>query len=206
MPCSSGIGTQKKRHASSFSGAPKAAERQEVRERAVAELGGQREHLAAQRRDDDRDRLRRRGLELEPARAALAGEDRPQGLDRLAHPAQRLDERHPVPALDDDVRRRADAEDEAPAAGVLQRRRLLGQQRRPARVGVDDAGRQADALGDRRSHRQRREAVGPGGLAGPEVVIAGGLRAAEQVEMVAQRQAGEREGQAPADVGHGGTV
>src|SRR3954452_23473029 len=52
---------------------------------------------------------------LEPARPAVAGEHGAQRLERRAHPAQRLLERHAVPALDDDVRRRPEPEHEAPA-------------------------------------------------------------------------------------------
>jgi len=147
-----------------------------------------------------------RRLELEAARPALAGEHRPQRLDRLAHLRQRLDERHAVPALDDHVRGRADPEDEAAARGVRQRGSLLGEQGRAARVRVDDAGAEPDPLGHRRGQRERGEAVGPRGLAGPQVVVARGLGAAEQIELVAQRNAGERDRQAPADVGHAGNV
>ena len=124
------------------------------------------------------------------------------GLDRLAHLRQRLHERDPVPALDDDVRRRAEAEHEAPAAGVLQRGRVLGEHGGPARERVDDPGAEADALGDRGGQRQRREPVGPVRLAGPQVVVAGRLGAAEERRVVGERDAGERDGQAPAEFGH----
>ena len=108
---------------------------------------GEAEHLPAQRGDDDRHRRPGRGLELEAARPALAGEHRAQRLDRLSHPAQRLLERDPVPPLDDDVRRRAEAEHEAAARRVGQRRAVLREHGRPAREGVDDPGREPQPLG-----------------------------------------------------------
>src|SRR4029079_12617090 len=73
------------------------AQRQEVRERAVAELRCEAEHLPAQRGDDDRDRGLGHRVELEAARPALTGEHRAQRLDRRPHPAERLLERAPGP-------------------------------------------------------------------------------------------------------------
>jgi hypothetical protein len=101
MPSARGWGMQKKR--------------QEVRERAVGDLGREREHPAPQRRDDDRDGVGRRALEPEAAESALAREHGAQALHGLAHVAQGPLERHAVPPLDDDPRRRADAQHEAPA-------------------------------------------------------------------------------------------
>ena len=79
-------------------------------------------------------------LQLEAAPAALAGEHRAQEVDRLRDLAQRPLERDPVPALDDHVRGGADAEREAAAAGVGERRRLHREQRRAALEDADDAG------------------------------------------------------------------
>ena len=115
---------------------------------------------------------------------------------------QRPLELHPVPALDDAVRRRADPEREAAAAGVGQRRRLLGEQRRAAGEHADDAGAEPGVLGPARRERQRREAVGALGLARPDVGVAGGLGAAHVLLAVAQRQQRQRQGQAPASLAH----
>ena len=164
--------------------------------------GGELEHLAAQRREHDRHRLGGRALELEAAGAALAGEHRPQELERLAHLRQRLLERDPVPALDDHVRRGAEAEHEAPVRRVGERRRLLREHRAPARVRVDDPGREADPLGVRGGEHQRREAVGPGRVAGPEVVVAELLGEPEVRRVVVQR-AGRRTGASGPSGGRG---
>ena len=116
---------------------------------------------------------------------------------------QRLLERDPVPALDDHVRRGAETENEAPVRRVGERRRLLRERRTPARVGVDDPGGEADPLGVSGREHQRREAVGAGRVAGPEVVVAELLGEPEVRRVVVQREAGERERQAPAGVrGH----
>ena len=205
--CSRSPGMQKKRQRSSKpSGAPsscsidlrQARQRQEVGERAVGLLDRQPQHLAAQRREDDRHRLGGGCSSLKPVGGPLAGERRAQEVDRLRDLRQRALERDPVPALDDPVRRGADPEREAPAAGVGERRRLLGEQRRPAREDADDAGAEARALGPRGRQRQRREAVGAVGLAAPEVGVAGRLGAADEVAVVAQRQSRQRQRQAPA--------
>src|SRR3954466_15562852 len=120
---SAGWGRQKKRQTSSLPGAPKAsatwgappsgrkfvnapsassAARASVRPRRGAGGGG--EHPAARRGDDDRRRRVGDALEPEAAGPALAGEDRAQGLDRLAHLGERLGERDAASALDADVR------------------------------------------------------------------------------------------------------
>ena len=80
--------------------------------------------------------------ELEPAGAALTREHRAQIRDRLFHLRERAAERDAVPLLDDHVRRGAEAEHEAAVAHVGDRRGGLRQDRRAARVDIDDAGRQ----------------------------------------------------------------
>src|SRR2546423_1239014 len=62
-----------------------------------------------------------------PLPRPLAGQRGAQEPDRPAHARQGLLERDPVPALDDHVRRRADAEAEASSARLLQRGRVLGE-------------------------------------------------------------------------------
>ena len=185
--CSRSPGMQKKRQSSSKpSGAPlellddlrQARQREEVGERAVALLDREPEHLAAQRRHDDRDLLRGRALELEAAVGALAGQGRPQEVDRLRHLRERLFEGHPVPALDDPVRGGADAEREAAVGGVREGRGLLGEQGAASLHHADDARSESDLLGPRGGQGERREAVGAVGLARPEVRVAGGLGAA----------------------------
>ena len=100
-----------------------------------------------------------------------------QEVERVRDLGQRLRERHLVPALDDPVRRGADPEHEPAVAGVGQRGRLLGQQRRPPREHADHAGAEPDPLGPGRRQRQRREAVRPLRLAAPQVGVAGRLGA-----------------------------
>ena len=85
-----------------------------------------------------------------------------------------------------------------PAGGVGERRRLLRQQRRAALEDADDPGPQPRPLGPGRAQRQRREAVGPRGLARPEVGVAGRLGAPDQLLVVSERQSRQRQRQAPA--------
>ena len=202
---SAGAGKQKKRQTSSLSGAPNASATWRV------PLSGRKFVNAPSPSSPARPSIFPRsaattigtgaaggGLELEAARPALAGEHRAQRLDRLAHPRQRLLERHPVPALDDHVRRRAEAEHEAPAATrPASAARAARARAGPARERVDDAGPQAHPLGCAAGERERREAVGAGGLARPEVVVAGRLGAAEEVAVVGERDAGERDASGP---------
>ena len=155
-------------------------------------------HLAPQGREDDRRRLGRHLLELEARRGSLAGEGGVHEVDGLGHPRQRLRERHVVPALDDAVRRCADAEREPPVGEIRERRGLLREQRRPAGEDTDHSGPEPRALGPRRGRSERGEPVGPVGLAAPQVGVAGRLRATDQVGVVAQWQLGEWEGEAPA--------
>ena len=148
-------------------------------------LDRQPQHLAPQRREHDRHRLGRGLLELEAGRrCARRRTRRRRKSTRLGDPRQRLRERHLVPALDDAVRGGADAEREAPAASVRERRGLLREQRRPAGEDADHAGPEPHALGPGRGERERGEPVGPVGLAAPEVGVAGRLRAPDQVRVV----------------------
>ena len=141
-------------------------------------------------------------LQLEAARGALAGERRAQEVERLAHLAQRPLEGDPVPAFDDPVRGGADAEHEAPAGGVGERRRLLGQQRRAALEDADDAGAQPRPLGPGGAQRQRREAVGPVRLAAPEVGVAGRLGPLHQLLVAASGEPRQRQRQSPCARAH----
>ena len=143
-------------------------------------------------------------LELEPARGALAGERDLQEVHGLGDLRIGLLERDAVPALDDPVRRGADAEHEAAAAAVRHRGGLLGEQGRAALEDADDAGAEPRALGPGGGEGQRREPVGPVGLARPEIGVAGGLGALYEVLVRRQRQHRQRQRQAPAS--HAGNL
>ena len=149
-------------------------QRQEVHERAVADLAGERaaSARAARRRTIGIGSARRR-LELEAAGAALAGEHGAQHRDRLAHARQRLLERD---ARSSARRSRSTTtprpSTKRPPLASASAAAVLGEQRRPARVRVDDAGAEPHALGPRGGERERGEAVGAVGLAGPQVVVA----------------------------------
>ena len=207
--CSRSPGRQKNRQRSSKpSGAPVELlgdlaagppERQEVGERAVGPLDREPQHLAAQRREDDRHRLGRRLLELEAGRGPLAGERGVAG--------SRASRRSCVSGFENGISFQPSTirSDEAPIPSanrpplrVGERRGLLGEQRRPAREHADHAGAEPRPLGPGRGQRQRGEAVGPVGLAAPEVGVAGRLGAPDEVGVVAQRQFGQRQRQAPA--------
>src|SRR5207247_1363672 len=82
-----------------------------------------------------------------------------------------------VPALDDDVRGGPDSEAEAPAARLLERRAVLGQDRGAAGERVHHAGAEPHALGPRGRRRQRREGVVAARLLRPHVRVAGGALA-----------------------------
>jgi hypothetical protein len=182
-----------------------ARQRKEVRERAVGDLGGQREHLAAQRRQHDRHRLADRSLEPESAESLLCRhrQHRAQRLDGLANLRQRSLEAQAIEPLDDHVRRRAQTEHEPSAAGLLKGGRRLRQHSRPARERIDNPGHQAHSLGDRRGQCQRHEPVGPvGGLTGPQIVVAEGFGAAVELGVLGQRHGGERDREPPAPQAH----
>jgi hypothetical protein len=72
----------------------------------------------------------------------------------------------------------------------------------PARERVDDPGREAQALRVHGREGERREAVVAGRLARPHIVVAGRLDAAEELAVGGERDARERDGQGPAEVGH----
>ena len=105
-----------------------AAQRQEVGEGAVGHVARESQHAFAQRGEDDRHRLRRWRGELEPAGAALAGEHGAQVAHGLVDLRERAAKSDAVPLLHDDVRRRAEAEDETPVADVSQRGGSLGEE------------------------------------------------------------------------------
>ena len=172
-------------------------ERQEVGEGAVSLLDRQLQHLAAQRGEHDRHLVRRLRFQLEAGRGALAGQGDLEEFEGFAHLRQRLFEGDPVPAFDDPVRGGADAEDEAPLRGVGERRRLLGEQRRPALEDADDPGPEPHLLGPGGAQRQRREAVRPRRLAGPQVGVARRLGALHVLAVIGQRYPAERQRQTP---------
>ena len=129
--------------------------------RAVGDLAGQAQHRRRQRGDVDRqvgvgaDAAQREArLPLLAGRRRLAGEDRAQDRDVLAHLGHGPVDRLPVPALDDGAVRDAEAEAQAPPGLLVQRRRRHRHRRRRARVDRHHAGAQADAR--RRRPRSRR--------------------------------------------------
>ena len=148
--------------------------REPVDDGAVALPAGEAQHALAQRGDQDRRRLLGHGTG--PSRKPvdrervvglgdlLAGEGRPQEADDVADPLVGLVERDAVPALDDDVRRGADAEREPARRGLGQRADGLGEQRRAAGVGGHDGGAEPQRRRPHRGQRQRREGVGAVGL------------------------------------------
>ena len=106
-------------------------------------------------------------------RHLLARERGPQEAHHVAHPLVRLVERHAVPPLDDDVRRRADAEREAARRG---RRPSLatdcamhaGARVKAGTIAVPRRSAGAHCGGE----RERRERVGAVGLGRPHVGVA----------------------------------
>ena len=109
-------------------------------------------------------------------------------------------ERDAVPALDDHVRRRADAEARTgrarprPATPTLwaMQRRARGCRRGRWRVPSRSVGR------PRRGQRERREAVGAVGLARPDVGVAEVGQLLDQLPLLVQRDAVEGDGHAVA--------
>ena len=92
-----------------------------------------------------------------------------------------------------------------PLRGAGERRRLLRQQRRAALEDADDPGPEPHPLGPGGAQRQRREAVGAGGLAGPEVGVAGRLGPLHVLLVIGQRDARQRQRQSPT-LSHGATL
>ena len=118
------------------------------------------------------------GLELEAAIGALAGERRPQEVDRLARsvvsgcsngipfqPSTIRSEEAPMPS--------AKRPPEASASAAA----CLASSARPRVQHADHAGPEPRLLGPLAAERERREAVGPVRLARPDVGVAGGLGA-----------------------------
>jgi hypothetical protein len=196
--CSRGPGRQKKRQIADLLGdLRQAGEREEVGEGAVRLLDGQLEHLAPERGEDDRDPELGRPLELEATVRALAREGGAEEVDRLRHLRERLLERHPVPALDDPVRGRPDAEGEATARCIGDGRGLLGEQSPASLHDPDHAGAEAHVLGPGRRERERGEAVRAVGLAAPQVGVARRLGPLEELLVLGQADSRERNGQSP---------
>ena len=172
--CSRSPGMQKKRQSSSKpvgralelrGHLRQPAQRQEVGEGAVGPLDRQLQHLAPQRREHDRDPLRRRRFQLEAGRGALAGQRGVEEVERLPHLAQRLLEGDAVPAFDDAVRGGADPEHEAPAGGAASAAASCASSAGPRWKTPTIPVPEPHPLGPGGAQRQRREAVGPGGLA-----------------------------------------
>ena len=98
-------------------------------------------------------------VEVHALLAAQAGADDPDGLVECLHALARRAPRpahrgHAVPE-----RARAQPQLEAPAAHQVERRRLLGQQRRVAQRQVGDVGEEAEALRARQQVADQREGV-----------------------------------------------
>ena len=141
-----------------------------------------------------------RGLELEAALAALARQGRAQEVDRLARPSS-SGRSNGIPFQPSTIRSEEAPMPSAkrPARGVGQRRRLLGQQRPAPLHHADHAG--AEPRPSRSTalpQRQRREAVGPVGLARPDVGVAGRLCALDSVLAAGERRHRQRQRQSPA--------
>ena len=128
----------------------------------------------------------------------LAGEGVAQEAHDVADLLVGLDERDAVPALDDDVARRPDADGEATGRGVGHRRHALGHARGRAGVGRDDGRAEAQARLPRGGEGERGEGVGAVGLGRPQVGVAEVGELGELVPVGVQR-AGQRRGHAGAD-------
>ena len=200
-------GKQKKRQRNSNpSGAPcellddlrESAEREEVRERTIGAIHGELQHLAAERGKDDGDRVLGGRLQLEAGGCAFALECGAQEVECVAHPGQRVLEGDLIPAFDDSVRGGADAEYEASVRGIRERGGLLRQQSRAALEDADDAGAESDLVGPGGGEDERGETVRPVGLAAPEVGVPGGLGLEDEIAVVRERKARERQGESPA--------
>ena len=113
-----------------------------VDDRAVALAAGEAQHAGPERGDEERRHLVDRGAEAEAldrerlvvGRDLLARERGAEEPERVTDALVGLLERDAVPVLDDDVRRRADAEGEPTGRGGAHRGDRLGERRGTARV------------------------------------------------------------------------
>ena len=161
------------------------------------------EHLPAQRGEDDRHPHLRRPLELEAGRGALAVERRPEkveALGDLARAASRTGSRS-SPRRSDPRRSRSrgrSARCEASAMAAACCASSAGPRWKtptmpvPRRASLVQAALQG----------QRREAVRPVGLPGPEVGVARRLRPADVLGVLGKGDPGQRKSQSPSLVSH----
>jgi hypothetical protein len=138
---------------------------------------GQLEGLGVERRQVDRDVGARRGeaqleaaVQLEELAVVLQRLVAHQGIedfDHLTHPRQGGLELDAVKMLDDLDAAGAESGDHAATGDLVESGEVLRQGGRGARVDIDDAGGQADALGAIGGQRQQGEAVASPGLGDP---------------------------------------
>ncbi len=175
---------------------------QPVEDHAVGLAPGQSQHALPQRGDVDRHRLAGHHAQAEPLDAGavnlgahlVAGQRRPQEAHHVAHLVVRPIEVDAVPALDDDVRRRAQAEGEAAGCRLSEGANRLGQQRRAPGEGGDDGGAEAHRRRPHRGECQRREGVCAHRFGRPQVGVSGILQLDEPVPLFPQRYVVERNG------------
>src|SRR3954447_6950286 len=186
------------------------AGREQHRQPAVTELGGQSDVLRALGAQVDRDvlaqRVNRRLQRLsQPRRVlplvgqrvvlaldrhrSLARPDVAQDLDVLARARQRLAERHAVPALDHLRSRDTEAEDEAAAGEVVHRHRRHRGHRRLARRHLRYRRAQLERLRLCTPPSERRQAVGAVGLRRPDRIEAELLGLGDRLGDVRRRAA-----------------
>ena len=190
--------------------APHVLRRQPVDDRPVGLAPGEPQHALAQRGDEDRRRVLGSHTEAEAADLErVVGRRHLLPRQRVAEEAHdvadllvRLDERHAVPPLDDDVARRADADGEPPGRGVGQRGDALGEARRRPGERRDDRRAEAQPRLPRRGERQRRERVGAVRLGRPHVGVPEVGELGETVATGVQRT-GQRHGHARRTTAHG---
>src|SRR5512146_3199867 len=163
------------------------------RQPSVGLLRGELDALAVERRDPDRNVLARR-LEakrkaaLELGRLAvvverLPGHQQVDDVHVLAHPGERRVEGDSVEMLDHLRSAGAEPDDHAAAAQFVERREVLRQRARRARVSVDDPGRQLDAFRMLCEQGERGKGVAAPRLGDPNRIYAGvvgGPRALDQ--------------------------
>src|SRR5438034_236100 len=170
---------------------PAAARREEHRDPAVGDLGGERDVLGPDRGQVDRQRgaavqdglqrlaeaggVRSRVRDLVVLAAELERllppEDRAHDLDVLARLDEWLAERLAMPALDHLRPRDPEAEPEAATGERVERHRGHGRHRRRPRGDLHDAGAHVDAHRARGHPRRRRHGVRAVGLGRPDGVV-----------------------------------
>ena len=166
---------------------------EEDRDPAVADLGRHLDRFAADRADEDRD-LVALGVEVELQRLALAagqrqlvvlalvvdralaGDDLAHDFDVLAGAAPGLGVGHAVPALGDLRAGGAEAEEEAAAGELVDRRPGHRRRRRRARRDLEDRGAELDRRRLRRQPGEHADHVGAVGLGRPDRLEAGRSR------------------------------